>query len=431
MEQHARTAVLAAVVAVLLLAVAFSILYDGRAEPEKDFSLEGEWHQVGSMAYTDSKRIIQSPDPDFDITISFPLKDDGTPVDGNVFHAVSQGVGFSGFLTGEKVMFEYQTRYGSVFASGGISGGDLVLKEVHYYYALKDSDGKEYKAPYWFVAVNTYSKTPGRIAGDLSVEPDINRSWELWEGTSFASDGDRPLVGYKFMIHEQRGPFFRAEMEQDRDGEVVTRVLNGVIMRDYQGVNGTGVLAYMVDSVGKIWTLALTEDTAVVRVCMLSELADPDVNGHPVVAQRLYRNINVLSHPTDPPGPSIGGTEWTAVRTVDLYGDGHWSDDPERYSVHYTGQRDSMFAGTGSKGDGSGLQSGTEVGFAVTNADYPGGYLLHLGSEYTSDGYGQGFAWIDTAADGSRTMHMFSFWYGYGDPGDGSKMNWISHHVLE
>lgn len=431
MQQRTKTATLAVVVVILLLVVTFSMLYDNRTKPDDDVSIDGQWYQVGSVAYTDDKKLIRSPDSDFDIKITFPMKNDGTPLDENIFYATTQNVEFSGFITGKKVMFEYQTEYGKVFATGGIKDGCLLLKEVHYYYALKDSDGKEYKAPYWFVAVNTYSKIAGFITSTLSDKPDINRSWTLWEGTSFALDENRVLVGYKFMIHEQKGPFFRAEMEQDLDGKVVTRILNGLIIRDYQGVNGSGVLAYMVDNTGKIWTLALTDDTAVVRVCMLSELTNPDVNGKPVVAQRLYRNINILSHPTPPPGPVLADTEWTAVRTICLYGDGHYSYDLAKYDLNYVRQNHSMFAGTGVYENGSEHQSGMEVGFAVTNEDYPGGYLLHLGSKYEHDGYGQGFAWISTSEDGSRTMHMFSFWYGYENPGDTIKTNWIDHNVLE
>lgn len=419
MRDGTKKKIMAVIVVVLLAIVAFCTLYrsdTGNNDPEVD--IVGDWYLVSSISFDEDERMYTTVNKNMNISVK------GTVEDGRLFYGSVQtdinfqnGTEFTGAFVEKNIIFQYETEYGYVDAIGTTSKGNLVMKEVHYY--------DKVASPTWFVAVNTYSKEMKSVDSGNTTEPNINLSWTAWKGTSMNETGLYDLAGENFYIHEVDGAFFRAEMEQTVGDDVITKVLNGVFVNSYDLLGTTMYMAYMMDDSGMTWNMYVRDDALILRTATLSEL--DEINGQPVVVERIYRNSSIAG----PPGAlssesDILGT-WNVKEQIDLSGDGEVQKITDARSIVYdkrNSENGTLFAGTGVYGE----FTGQELTYSVVNKTISSGYMYHTICEY-KDFYGAGLDYVsygyEWMSEDGQTMYRVVFWT------DASGENGVTYYEFE
>lgn len=394
MSQRTGQIILAAAAAVLVVFVAYAAYEDGHpaAPDEQSVDIVGDWHLVASESFDQDARVYETVNHRMDITVT------GTV--GNIFYGTTQDTAFTGAFVEGNVIFEYYTDYGAVRAMGAVADGNIVTKEVHYYSTASGVES-------WYVFINVYSKdSAAQVAIDDST-PDINLSWSAWNGFSLDSAGTvHSLRGASLLMYEQRGSFFRAEMEQDVGTGTVTRALIGVMVNAYD-VNGTTThMAYVVEETGTLWNMYIRDDVLVLRCVKASEVAS--IAGEPVAAERLYRNSSIPGEPAGLLSEDALQGVWQSTHVTEIAGDGTVTTGAGSYHIDYSNHVDTLFTGTGTFTDGDGTYAGQEVAYSVVNKTLSAGYLYHTYSVYAGEGYsGTGYLWM---SGNGHTMYQISFW---------------------
>ena len=388
-----RSIALVSVYAVILLAiVSCSYLLEPVDEHEQDPELTGTWYLVANESLDQSQRYNRDINAKRNIIIKEEL--------GNVFTAESQGIEFCGVKMNKSIMFEY--RFGDdtwIRGNGSIINGNLVMYETHYY----NGDN-------WFVAVSEYSKDPARLNVTLDPSPDIQRKWDLRDGQSHYYLSGSPegydLQGRRFFISGMWGDIFRAEMQQQvavpvtaenpTGIEVTTRLMNGVFVSEHDGVR----TAFMLDSSGKMWTLTIQEDLAVLRAIVIS-----DSIATMVVTQRVYFD-NIP--PAIPDAPDMEGA-WTSDGSSSTYGDGTTVTAAGDIVIEYLWQENYLFTGTIDfpvTMTPSGILPA--AGYVAYDPTAYNGWLIRLGTDLGSSEFKEGYGFL-SADGGSMTAVGFIY----------------------
>ena len=377
---------------ILLVILSTSYLLEPTDDTDNDPDFVGTWHLVANESLDQSQRYNRDIDPKFNIIVKEEF--------GRVFTAESQGLEFCGVRSEKDVMFEY--RYGDdawIRANGSIIKGMLILYETHYY-----------NEDHWFVSISTYSKNDSKHNTSLSKSPDVQMKWNLRSGESHYFDGDAKgyeLDGKRFFISGMWGDLFRAEMQQQVTEDVLvdgvltpvttvtTRLMNGVFVSDHNGV----YIAFMLDSSGKMWTLSIQDDLAVLRAVLIS-----DNISAMVVTQRTYFDG---IPPAVPDAPDMEGT-WISNGSTSRYGDGTVSEEPGVIDITYEWQEGYLFTGTITfPDDPTPLPA---AGYAVYDPTAQNGWLIRLGTDQTGIGgeFKEGYGFL---SEDGRSMTAVGFIY--------------------
>lgn len=370
MERKTKIIAIAVYAAVMLIIVSCSYLMEPSGDDDDD-QIVGTWHLVSKESLDQDQKYSRAIDEKYDIEVTAEY--------GYAFTAKTQGVEFTGIKVNGMVMFEY--RHGDdawIRADGRLENGILVMYETHYY--NQDS---------WFVSISKYSKTNEKMKIALPDSPDVQTVWNLQDGRSHYYDGgsvEYELDGKRFFISNMWGNLFRAEMQQEVDGEVMTRLMNGVFISSFDDIH----IAYLIDTSGKMWTLSIQDGLATLRSIVISEHAEGEGDDMVfldvmVVVERTYYDT---IPPEIPEAPYMVGT-WTADGASGRYGDGSEMTWDESITIEYLWQEGYVFTGETVYLD----VTLPEAGYIVYDKNAYNGWIVRIGTD-TDGTFREGYVFM-------------------------------------
>ena len=375
MKVSGKTFALGVFAVALLVVVSCSYLLEP-SEENTETDIVGTWYLVSCESLDQSQRYNRTVDSKYNLTVNDYAD--------NMFTAEAQGVEFCGVMIGNTVVFEY--RYGTIAwvrADGSMVNGMLVMYETHYY-------GENH----WFVSISKYSKKDVKIKVTPSQNPSVGTSWNLQDGQSNYYDDTEAdfnngysLQGKRFFISGMWGNLFRAEIQQDVGGVITTRLMNGVFVSSFDDVK----IAFLIDTSGKMWTLTIQNDLAVLRAILMS-----DSLNKMVVTQRTYFDG---IPPAVPDAPDMTG-EWISDGYTGREGNGSEISDATEVKMEYLWQNEYVFTGV------THVSNLPEAGYAIYDPNAYNGWLIRIGTDISGD-FKEGYVFLDD--DDTMTLIEFNY----------------------